>query len=312
MKRAGAASLLCCAAWSGVAVAQSPAPPAPRAPLVIGAEVELVSITAVVHDKAGRFIPGLGVQDVQVFEDGVRQDVTYFQAATGGEARIPLSIVLVLDTSGSMQPNMGFLQEAAISFVRKLEDVDQALVVSFNETVKGSSDFSGDLGRLEEFVDGLQPWGGTSLYDAIHYGLGRVKDQPGRKAVIVFSDGDDTTSTLQERDVVDYARAIEASVYAIGIQGGGRSGGAPRGFLKKIAQETGGDYYFPDRMGEIIKAFANISAELHNHYALAYSPKRPADGSFRVLEVRVARPDAVVRVRKGYFALARRRGDAPR
>ncbi len=312
MRRALRASLLLGAAWAFTSAAQSPAPPPTRPPLVIGAEVDVVSITAIVHDKAGRFIPGLGLQDVQVFEDGVRQDVTYFQAAAGGEARIPLSIALVLDTSGSMQENMGFLREAAISFVRKLEDVDQALVVSFNETVKGSSDFSGDPARLEEFVDGLQPWGGTSLYDAIHYALGRIKDQAGRKAIVVFSDGDDTTSTLQQRDVVDYARAIEASIYAIGIQGGGPGGGAPRGFLKKIAQETGGEHYFPDHMGEIIKAFARISDELHNHYTLAYSPKRPADGSFRLLEVRVARPGAVVRVRKGYFALARRRSPPPR
>jgi Ca-activated chloride channel family protein len=277
---------------------------------VIEADVELVSITAVVHDKAGRFLAGLGPQDVQVFEDGVRQEVTLFRSASGGEERIPLSIVLVLDASGSMKANLGFLQQAAVSFVQKLEGVDQALVVSFNESVKGSSDFSGDLSRLEDFIDALQAWGGTSLYDAIQYGLERVKDQPGRKAVVVFSDGADSTSRLQERDVVDYARSIEATIYAIGIEGSGPGGGAPRGFLKKIAEETGGAYFFPDKLGELIRTFARISEELHAHYLLAYSPKRSPDGAFRKLEVRVSRPGAEVRVRKGYFAVKRRRAPA--
>ncbi len=296
-------ALLLGAAWPLCAAAQAPPPP----PLVIEADVDVVSLTAVVHDKAGRFVAGLGPADVEVYEDGVRQEVTYFRAASGGEERIPLSIVLVLDASGSMQRNLGFLQQAAVSFVQKLEAVDQALVVSFNETVKGSSDFSGDLSRLEDFVDALQAFGGTSLYDAIHYALGRVKDQPGRKALIVFSDGDDTTSSLQERDVVDYARAIEATIYGIGIEGVGPGGGAPRGFLKKIAQETGGDYYFPDRFGDLVKTFGRIADELHAHYLLAYSPKRPPDNGFRQLELRVLRPGVEVRVRKGYFAVKRRR-----
>ena len=113
---------------------------------------------------------------------------------------------------------MHFLQEAVLNFVYKLEEVDTALVVSFNESVKGSAEFTGDTDRLERFVEGLQAWGGTSLNDAIHYSLGRIKDAPGRKALVVFTDGADTTSQLQEKDVVDYARAIEATVYSIGFQ----------------------------------------------------------------------------------------------
>ena len=110
-------------------------------------------------------------------------------------------------------------QESALSLVYKLEDVDRALLVQFNETIKGSAEFTGDISRLENFVQGLQAWGGTSLYDAIHYSLERIKDQPGRKAVVVFTDGADTTSTLKEQDVIDYARAVEATVYSIGFRG---------------------------------------------------------------------------------------------
>jgi VWFA-related protein len=245
---------------------------------------------------------------VEVTEDGVKQEVAFFREASAPGERIPLSVVLVLDSSGSMKANMRFLQEAAITFVHKLEDVDKALVVDFNSGVRGSAEFTEDADRLEQFVEALQPWGGTSLYDAIHYGLNRIRDQPGRKAVIVFSDGDDTTSSLGEKDVIDYARAVEATVYCVGIRGGaGLLDRGPRGFLRKIARETGGAYFFPERVGDLIRIFSGISDELHNHYLLGYSPQRPPDGTWREIEVHLSRKDAQLRVRKGYFAIKRKR-----
>jgi Ca-activated chloride channel homolog len=283
------------------AAAQSPSPQTqPKRP-TFEVQVEVVSLTAVVFDKAGRFVHGLGPSDVEVYEDGVRQEVTVFQEATGGDEKIPLSVVLVLDASGSMRRDLHFLQEAATTFVHKLQGVDQALVVQFNETIKGSAQFTDDNDRLEQFVEALQAWGGTSLYDAVHYSLGRIKDQPGRKALIIFSDGDDTTSRMKEQEVLDYARAVEATVYGVGI------GDAARGFLKRIASETGGETFFPEKVGDLIKAFAAISEELHNHYALAYSPTRAADGSWRAIQLKVNRKDVQVRVRKGYFAVKRTR-----
>jgi VWFA-related protein len=276
-------------------------------PFVLEVEVDVVSVTAVVFDKKGRFIRDLGTEDVQLYEDGVPQEVDYFREASSDEAeRVPLSVVLALDTSGSMNQSMRFLQEAVLNFVYKLEEVDTAMVVSFNDSVKGSAEFTGDLDRLERFVDGLQPWGGTSLYDAIHYALNRIRDEPGRKAVIVFSDGADTTSMMGDKEVVDYARAVEATVYCIGFKGMGR-GGSPRGFLKKIASETGGQFFSPGNIGDLIKVFNEISDELKNHYLLAYTPKREADGSWREIELKVSRPDVKVRVRKGYFHIERRR-----
>jgi Ca-activated chloride channel homolog len=277
-------------------------------PFTLEVGVDVVSVTAVVFDKSGKFVRGLGPKDVELFENGVKQDVSYFREASSqgdtGE-RVPLSIVLVLDTSGSMAPNIHFLQEAVLNFVYKLDDVDSVLVVSFNESVKGSAEYTGDTDRLERFVEGLQAWGNTALYDAIHYALGRTKDQPGRKALIVFSDGDDTVSTTTDREVVDYARAQEATVYSIGFKIFGAR--AARGFLRKIATETGGQFFAPDKVGELLKVFNEISDELKNHYLLAYTPKREADGSWREIVLKVNRPDAEVRVRKGYFALKRRR-----
>lgn len=295
-------------ALSGALHAQEPTPRPTPPTLVLEVDVDVVSVTAVVHDKAGRFVSGLGPADIELLEDGVPQEVSYFREASAGgpEEKIPLSVVMVLDASGSMHKNMRFLQEAAINFVRKLEDVDTALVVQFNESIKGSAEFTGDVDRLEQFVDALQAWGGTSLNDAIHYGLNRIRDQKGRKAVIVFSDGEDTTSQMKEQEVLDYARAVEASVYTIGIRGeSGLGSRSPRGFLRRISRETGGEFFFPERVGDLSKVFTAISEELHQHYLLAYSPKRSPDGTFRAITLRTKRKDLEVRVRKGYFALKR-------
>jgi len=276
-------------------------------PFTLEVEVDVVSVTAVVFDKKGHFIRDLGTDDIELYEDGVLQDVDYFREASSEDGeRVPLTVVLVLDTSGSMNRSMRFLQEAVLNFVYKLEEVDTAMVVSFNESVKGSAEFTGDLDRLERIVDGLQPWGGTSLYDALHYSLNRIRDAPGRKAVIVFSDGADTTSSLRDKDVVDYARAVEATVYAIGFKGSG-PGGSAKGFLKKVSKETGGQFFDPGNVGDLIKVFNEISDELKNHYLLAYTPKREADGSWREIELKVKQPDAKVRVRKGYFHIQSRR-----
>jgi VWFA-related protein len=289
---------------ASLGLAQSPAP----SPYTLEVNVEVVSVTAVVFDKAGRFVHGLGPKDIEVLEDGVPQQVSYFREASekSGE-RIPLSVVLVLDASGSMHKNMHFLQEAADEFVGKLEEVDKTLVVDFNEAVRGSKDFTGDPQRLEEFIDALEGWGGTSLYDAIQYSLEKVKDQPGRKALIVFTDGDDTTSTLSEGQVLDYARGVEATIYSVGFRGeGGLFARSPRGFLRKIASETGGSFFFPEKVGDLIKIFSGIADELHNHYLLAYTPKRAPDGTWRSIEVRLKSKDLSVRVRKGYLAVKRR------
>ena len=298
---------------SALALAAILVPPAPLAaqtppPIVLEVDVDVVSVTAVVHDSAGRFVGGLGPKDIELFEDNVPQEVSYFREATADQPgeRIPLSVVLVLDASGSMQRNLHFLQEAAINFVHKLEDVDTALVVQFNESIKGSAEFTGDSDRLEQFVDALQAWGGTSLNDAIHYGLNRIRDQKGRKALIVFSDGEDTTSQMKEQEVLDYARAVEASVYTVGIRSeGGLGARSPRGFLRKIAKETGGEFFFPERVGDLTKVFQAIADELHQHYLLAYSPKRGPDGTFRKITLRTKRKDLEIRVRQGYFAMKR-------
>ena len=293
-------ALASAAASSGGAVIQDPQT---RPPLIIGAEVEIVSVPVLVFDKGGRFVPDLKKSDIQILEDGVPQDITYLSSSTG-EDRIPLSLALTLDTSGSMKPSIDFLKEAATYFTGKLEPSDQALVVSFNETVKSSSEFTDDTDRMDSFINGLQVWGGTALYDAVLYSLDRLRDRPGRKALILLSDGDDNgASQATKAQVTALAKSLEVSIYAVGIQGFD----TPRGFLKNLAEDTGGLYYFPSKVSELIKVFEAISKDLKNNYMVAYSPKRPADNTYRKIEVRVARPEVTVRVRPGYMAAKKRR-----
>lgn len=275
-----------------------------RPPIIIGAEVEIVSVPVMIFDKAGRFVGDLKKEDIQIFEDGVRQDITYLAGSTG-EERIPLSIALTLDTSGSMRDSIAFLKEAATYFTGKLEATDQALVIQFNESVKSSSEFTDDIDRLDSFINGLQVWGGTALYDGVMYGLDRLRNRPGRKALILLSDGDDTASSAGKSQVTALAKSLEVSIYAVGIKGFD----TPRGFLKDLAEDTGGLYFFPNKVNELIKVFEAISKDLKNNYLVAYSPTRPADNTYRKIEVRVAnRPELMVRVRPGYMAAKKRRG----
>ena len=291
-----------------VVAARSSSPSAPpqeaqqRPPIIIGAEIEVVSVPVIVHDKAGRFIADLKREDIQILEDGVPQEITYLANSTG-EDRIPLSIALTLDTSGSMQPSIRFLKEAATYFTGKLELTDQALVVQFNESVKSSSEFTDDTDRMDAFINGLNVWGGTALYDAVLYSLDRLRDRPGRKALVLLSDGDDTASTAGKAQVTALAKSLEVSIYAVGIQGFD----TPRGFLKNLAEDTGGAYYFPNKTNELIKVFEAIAKDLKNNYLIAYSPKRAADNTYRKIEVKVNRPEVTVRVRPGYMAAKKRR-----
>ncbi|MEO8501406.1 MAG: VWA domain-containing protein [Vicinamibacteria bacterium] len=283
--------------------ASPPQNPQQRPPIVIGAEVEIVSVPVLVYDKAGRFIPDLKKGEITILEDGVPQEITYL-ASSSGEDRIPLSIALTLDTSGSMTPSIKFLKEAATYFTGKLENSDQALVVQFNESVKSSSEFTDDTDRMDAFINGLQVWGGTALYDAVMYGLDRLRDRPGRKALILLSDGDDSgASSATKAQCTALAKSLEVSIYSVGIQGYD----TPRGFLKNLAEDTGGAYYFPNKVSELIKVFEAISKDLKNNYMIAYSPKRAADNTYRKIEVKVNRPEVTVRVRPGYMATKKRR-----
>jgi Ca-activated chloride channel homolog len=318
-------------AGAPAAFAQTPAPPpasqapstnsdeqrpsAGSGPAIFKSGTELVALNVTVTDQQGQnYLAGLLQTDFAVFEDGVKQDVSFFAA---GE--IPIDLILLMDTSSSMVDKMPIAREAAVGFLRKLRDQDRGAIVGFNEGVRVVQGLTADREALEQALDTLRPTGATALHNAIYVALrefGRSVRQAGevrRQAIAVFSDGEDTASLIAFEDVLEQARRSGVGIYTISLQSPSalaRRGSARRYFsqadyaMKTIAQETGAQAFFPERIQELSSVYGRIAAELGAQYSLAYAPKNARkDGRFRRVVVQVlSRPDARPRTRLGYFA----------
>lgn len=269
--------------------------------------VEAVNLNVVVTDKNGRFIPGLEAADFEVLEDGVSQELTYFSPEV-----TPVTVLLMLDASTSMRPSVEGVKEAAANFVRKLWEGDRAIIGDFNERIRFSTYFTDDIHRLVASIQSLYPSGWTALYDAILISIDKLYDVEGRKALLVFTDGDDSRSSgygseASADDAVEGAKLSEVTIYSVGFEGRRSLGssGVNKGFLKRLAEETGGASFFPKNIGELHHDFSQIQDELHSQYRLAYVPKDgERDGRWRSIRVRIKhRDDLVVRTRQGYYAL---------
>jgi len=270
-------------------------------------EVSAVNLNVVVADKNGRFIPGLTESNFEVYEDGVRQEISFFNPEV-----TPITVLLLLDSSTSIRESADAVKEAAANFVRKLWEGDQAIVGDFNERIRFSTYFTEDVDRLVATIQSLYPSGWTALYDAILLSIFKLETAEGRKALLVFTDGDDSRSVgvgseATRDDAIEGAKFSEVSIYAIGFQGrrGFGGSGVNKGFLRKLSEETGGAAFFPGNIGELNESFSRIQEELHSQYRLAYVPSNTKqDGIWRTIEVRVKdRPDLVVRTRTGYYAV---------
>lgn len=265
-----------------------------------------MNLNVVVTDKTGRYVPGLEAAQFEVLEDGVPQEVSFFSAEV-----TPLTVLLLLDASTSMRPSVAGVKEAAANFVRKLWDGDKAIVGDFNEKVRFSTHFTDDVDRLIATIESLYPSGWTALYDSILISTDKLSQVDGRKALLVFTDGDDSRgqgfgSEATDDDAVEGGKLSEVTIYSIGFRGArrGGGGGVNKGFLRRLAQETGGEAFFPGDMGELNQSFTRIQEELHSLYRLAYVPKNNRRaGGWRKLEVRLKeREDLVARTRTGYYA----------
>jgi VWFA-related protein len=261
----------------------------------------------VVTDKKGRFIPGLSAEDFLVYENRVPQDLAFFTSEV-----TPVTLLVLLDASTSVRESVDGIKEAASNFVSKLWEGDQAIIADFNERVRFSSHFSDDVDRLVSTIQSLYPSGWTALYDSVLLSLEKVSEADGRKALLVFTDGDDSRSVgfgseASAKDAVEGARFSEVTIYTVGFNGSG-GGGVNKGFLKKLSQETGGSAFFPKGIGDLNHSFEQIQDELHSQYRLAYVPSiADKNGEWRAIEVRIKdRDDLVVRTRQGYYAVPER------
>jgi Ca-activated chloride channel family protein len=269
--------------------------------------VDLVSLNVTVMEGT-KYITDLGETEFEVFEDGSRQPLTFFS-----RVQQPIALSILLDTSASMEESLATAQEAAIGFARQLRTDDVIEVIDFDSQVQVLQDFTNNREALEKAIRQTAVNGSTSLYNAIYISLKRLKQVKARssedirrQAIVVLSDGDDTSSLVEYDEVLDLAKRSETAIYSIGLRAGEQ---ARREFkeaefvLRQLSQETGGRAFFPSSAQDLPKIYQQISDELSSQYALAYTSKNPLrNGAWRRITVRVARQGLVARTRQGYYA----------
>jgi VWFA-related protein len=268
--------------------------------------VDLISLNVTVTDARNRFITDLGRDDFRVFEDGVHQDLSVFS-----QEDLPLRMILLLDSSASMEEKIGSAQQAAIRFVGEMKDDDLTEVIEFASKAHIIQAFTGDTEKLSEAILRTQAGGTTSLYNALYIALkdlSRRRSDIRRQAIVVLSDGEDTSSLVTFEQVLELTKETDVTIYTISL----RREGAQKGkyfseaehVLKKLAEETGGQWFFPGHMDELESTYARISRELKSQYNIGYfSNNTRRDGTWRRVVVQTASDEGLlVRTKLGYYA----------
>ncbi len=284
-----------------------------------------VAVYATVTDADGRLVPDLDRDDFEVYDNGKPQPLTLFASDIQ-----PITIVVMLDRSGSMRTNFRRVEAAAEAFVKRLLPADKARIGSFAARIQlDPQDFTSDSGEMLRILrTELQPEGPTPLWNAIAVGMNALRHQEGRRVVLVFTDGVDSPMNFSGNNVslkgaMKRAQEEDVMVYAIGLESEvpfgnrrapmptGRMGGMRRDSsiitqkpdegLAKIAAETGGGYFELTTTNSLSSTFAQVADELHRQYALGFEPPK-LDGKSHKLEVRIKKPGMTARARKSYVA----------
>ena len=272
------------------------------------AGVDIVSLNVTVTDAASHYITDLEEGDFLVFEDGIKQNVTFFS-----RRQSPIALSLLLDSSASMEEHLPVLQMAATNFVHKLKSNDIAQVIDFDSRVEIRQGFTGNQAELDAAISQLAAGGSTSLHNAIYIALKELRkvravneEDVRRQALIVFSDGEDTSSLVSFDEVLDLAKRSETSIYTIALRGADVQA---KGFreaefvMRTLAQETGGRAFFPAKIEDLNGVYSQIADELASQYTLGYTSANPRrDGAWRRIVVQVSRPNVTPRTKKGYYA----------
>jgi VWFA-related protein len=263
-------------------------------------DVDIVQVTVTVSDGGGHFVKGLPRTAFRVLEDGDPQQVSHFTAED-----VPLELLVAVDVSGSMATAMPSLKKAAKDFLRAVPSRDKVTLVGFNDSIFVLTRRTTDPDERVKAVDRLAPWGATALYDVILRGIDILGRQPGRHALVVFSDGEDQGSHATIRDVERRLQASDVTLYMIG-QGRGVSLDALRRIMQRLAVPTGGRALFTESIDELHVAFSELLDELSNQYLLGYeSTNTSRSDAFRKITVRVENQQHV-RARQGYRVAAAR------
>ncbi len=285
---------------------QTASAPAQDEPVyTVKANVNEVDLFFTVTDKKGRFVTGLKQENFGLLDDGrppVR--VVRFQQQT----QLPLRVGVMLDTSSSIRERFQFEQDAATDFfLQVLHRNDRAFVEGFDVQLNLAQDFTNNVDLLDTGVRKLRPGGGTALYDSLYTTcknqmLTLQEEGVVRKAIVLVSDGVDNYSRASQEDAIKMCQRAETIVYTISTDTS-PSKGAGGVALQKIADATGGQAFFPDRLEDVSRGFKSIEEELRSQYSLLYTPAEfKQDGSFRTIYLQATDSRYHVRVKKGYFA----------
>ncbi len=306
-------------ASAGAATKQK-VPVAPAAEPPIRVTTGLVHLVVTVMDKHHRFVTDLDRSDFKIYEDGVRQQISFF----GRETNLPLRIAVLLDTSNSIRPRLQFEKGAAENF---LDDVirrgkDMAFLMTFDNEPQIIQGYTDQLYLLTSAIQEQRAGGGTALNDAIYMAAQKLEKAPLmrgqtpdlRRVIVVISDGNDDLSDHAFSDAVEEAIRSEAVIYTVSTNTDWLAIDNPNKptkynmdpgdkVLKNLAEQTGGRAFFPYSVDDLAASFMNIGEELRSQYFIAYSPASPpAIGQYRKVEVRTSRKGLIVRTRKGYYA----------
>src|SRR5687768_12385664 len=268
--------------------------------------IDVAGFTLTVVDRAGQTVKDLRADDFEVREDGVSQAVRYFVTGDADTAA-PLHLGLLFDTSESMQKDLAFSRNAAIKFLKTFPNAVDFTLVEFSDDVRAARFSQAEFPRLVERIRSGKAKGRTSLYDAVSMYLGSAYDQTGRKVLVIFTDGDDTSSSRRWDETLRLLRASDVTVYPMGFMSNrGSARLMLQSKLMEIARLTGGRAVFPSSMKELDPMYAAIAAEIHGQYVLGYVPTNAArDGKWRKVEIKLKRPPSEklqLRTREGYFA----------
>jgi Ca-activated chloride channel homolog len=305
MHRPAAAAVLAALSVIGLSAQQPPATPRPS----FRTGVDIVSLNVTVIDPTNRYVTDLDQQDFLVFEDGVKQEVTFFN-----KRQQPVALSLLLDSSASMEDKLLTLQRAATEFIRSLKTNDTAQIIDFDSRVDIRQPFTSSKQELEDAILDTAAGGSTSLHNAIYISLKELRkyraqseEEVRRQALVVFSDGEDTSSLVSFEEVMDLAKRSETAIYTIALRSTEPS--QSKGFreaefvMRQLAQETGGRAFFPNRIEDLAGVYAQIGDELSSQYTIGYTSKNNLrNGAWRRVVVQIARPNATPRTKKGYYA----------
>lgn len=309
MKVVAAALMVVAASASPLAQGIQPAPPSQQ-PHMFRSGAALVALSVTVLDKNARYVGGLQPDDFVIYEDGVRQDVRFFESTT-----VPLDLIVLIDTSSSMSDKVGIVHDAAAGFLKTLRADDRGAVISFADSVSILQGLTSDRAALDTAVRSTGAHGNTSLNNAVYVALKlfgqatRAGTGVRRQAIVVLSDGADTSSLVTFDDVLGLARKTSVNVYTVALRSKESAAAGPRDFsesdhaMKALARETGAASFFPEP-AQLKGVYGSIATELANQYSIGYVPVNGrADGRFRRVVVQiVTKPDLRPRTRPGYTA----------